>query len=65
MMYNMRDNDAVGPKPKAAQNSIWRMENISTPKLSVESGYVTPNVNVVYGFGFLDLGRGTDHLERA
>ena len=56
MMYNMRDNDAVGAKPKAAPNSIWRMENISTPKLSVEAGYVTPNVNVVYGFGFLDLG---------
>ena len=56
MMYNMRDNDSVGAKPKAAPNSIWRMENISTPELSVESGYVTPNVNVVYGFGFLDLG---------
>ncbi len=56
IMYNMRDNDAVGRHAKAAPNSIWRMENISTPKLSVESGYVTPNVNVVYGFGFLDLG---------
>ena len=32
------------------------MEDISTPKLSVEAGYVTPNVNVIYGFGFLDLG---------
>ena len=56
MMYNMRANDAVGPKPKAAPNTIWRMEDISTPKLSVEAGYVTPNVNVIYGFGFLDLG---------
>ncbi len=59
IMYNLRANDAVGPKPKAAPNSIWRMEDISTPKLSVEAGYVTPNVNVIYGFGFLDLGPQT------
>ena len=32
------------------------MENTSTPELSKESGYVTPNANVVYGFGFMDLG---------
>ena len=56
IMYNLRANDAVGAKPKAAPNSIWRMEDISTPQLSVEAGYVTPNVNVIYGFGFLDLG---------
>ena len=56
IMYNLRANDAVGPKPKAAPNSIWRMTDISTPELSVEAGYVTPNVNVIYGFGFLDLG---------
>jgi hypothetical protein len=28
---------------------------ISTPALSQEAGYVTPNVNTLYGFGFLDL----------
>ena len=56
IMYNLRANDAVGQNPKAAPNSIWRMEDISTPELSVEAGYVTPNVNVIYGFGFLDLG---------
>ena len=56
IMYVLRANDALGSKPKAAPNSIWRMEDISTPKLSVEAGYVTPNVNVIYGFGFLDLG---------
>ena len=55
-MYDMRYLDAVGPAPKASPNSIWRMENTSTPALSKESGYVTPNVNVVYGFGFMDLG---------
>jgi DNA sulfur modification protein DndE len=54
-MYALRHNDAVGPQAKAKPNHVWRMENISTPGLSKEAGYVTPNVNVVYGFGFLDL----------
>jgi hypothetical protein len=55
IMYTLRYNDAVGPKALAAPNSIWRMENVSTPKLSEESGYVLPNCSVLYGFGFLDL----------
>lgn len=55
-MYNLRHNDAVGPHAKSSPNNIWRMENISTPALSKEAGYVTPNVNTVYGFGFMDLG---------
>ncbi len=54
-MYCLRYNDSVGPQPKAAVNAIWRMEDISTPALSQEAGYVTPNVNTLYGFGFLDL----------
>jgi hypothetical protein len=54
-MYALRDNDAVGAKAKATPNTVWRMEDISTPELSKEAGYVTPNVNVIYGFGFLDL----------
>jgi DNA sulfur modification protein DndE len=54
--YALRYNDAVGPHPKAAPGEIWRMSDISTPKLSAEAGYVTPNVNTVYGFGFMDLG---------
>ncbi len=54
-MYSLRYNDSVGPHPKAAVNAIWRMEDISTPELSQEAGYVTPNVNTLYGFGFLDL----------
>jgi hypothetical protein len=56
IMHDLRYNDALCPKPKAAPNAIWRMADISTPKLSEEAGYVTPNVNTVYGFGFLDLG---------
>ncbi len=54
-MYALRYHDALRPHAKALPNSIWRMENISTPELSEEAGYVTPNVNVVYGFGFMDL----------
>lgn len=54
--YALRYNDALGPKPKAPPGEIWRMSDISTPQLSAESGYVSPNVNTVYGFGFLDLG---------
>jgi hypothetical protein len=54
--YSLRYKDAVGPKPHAPPGEIWRMSDISTPKLSEESGYVTPNVNTVYGFGFMDLG---------
>lgn len=55
IMYVLRHNDAVGPNPKAVPNTFWRMEDIATPALSKEAGYVTPNVNVIYGFGFMDL----------
>ena len=55
-MYNLRSTVAVGPNPKAPPNSIWRMEDISTPTLAAESGYVSPNLDVIYGFGFADLG---------
>jgi DNA sulfur modification protein DndE len=54
-MYALRDRVAFGAKPKAPPNTLWRMEDISTPALAKEAGYVTPNVNVLYGFGFLDL----------
>jgi len=54
-MYNLRFNDAIGPKSKAKPNTLWWMEDVSTPELSVQLGYVTLNVNVVYGLGFLDL----------
>lgn len=55
--YSLRYNDALGPESKAPPGEIWRMSDISTPKLAEESGYVTPNVNTVYGFGFMDLGQ--------
>jgi hypothetical protein len=57
IMYALRDHDATGPKSKAAPNSLWRMANTSTPELAEKSGYVLPNLSVIYGFGFLDLRR--------
>ena len=54
-MYALRENDALGDHPKAKPNTIWKMDDISTPKLSKKAGYVTPNVNTIYGFGFMDL----------
>lgn len=54
-MYALRQNDATGPNAKTQPNTIWNMEDISTPELSKEAGYVTPNVNTIYGFGFMDL----------
>ena len=54
-MYNLRQTVATGPNPKAKPGTLWRMPNISTPQLAEESGYVTPNVNTIYGFGFMDL----------
>ena len=55
-MYNLRDTVAFGDKPKARPGEIWRLEDIATPKLAAKSGYVSPNVDVLYGFGFADLG---------
>ena len=57
IMYALRDHDATGPKSKAPPNGLWRMENTSTPELAQKSGYVLPNLSVIYGFGFLDLRR--------
>ena len=54
-MYTLRDHDALNSHAKARPNTIWRMTDISTPELARQAGYVTPNVNVVYGFGFMDL----------
>jgi hypothetical protein len=56
-MYNLRATVAFGPNVKAPPDEIWRIENITTPEIAQKAGYVTPNVNVVYGFGFFDLGR--------
>ncbi len=62
-MYALRAHDALGPHAIARPNTIWRMEDISTPELSKVAGYVTPNVNVIYGFGFMDLREGPIILE--
>ena len=54
-MYNLRSTVSVGPGAKAPPGQIWRFMEIASPKIAAESGYVTPNVNVIYGFGFADL----------
>jgi hypothetical protein len=56
-MYNLRSTTSFGPDAKAPPGEIWRIENIATPEIAKKAGYVTPNVNVVYGFGFIDLGQ--------
>jgi hypothetical protein len=55
-MYNLRDATSVGPLAKVPPNEIWRIEQIASPQIAEQAGYVTPNVNVIYGFGFMDLG---------
>lgn len=57
IMYNLRYNDALQEGSKSKPNDIWRLEDITTPSLAEQAGYVTPNVNVIYGFGFLDLSK--------
>jgi hypothetical protein len=54
-MYNLRDTTSVGRNAKVPPNEIWRISDIANPTIAEQSGYVTPNVNVIYGFGFMDL----------
>jgi hypothetical protein len=56
-MYNLRNTISFGPDAKAPPDEIWRVEGIATPDIAQKASYVTPNVNVVYGFGFVDLAR--------
>ena len=56
-MYNLRDSTSVGPHAKVPPNKIWQIEQIASPQVAEQAGYVTPNVNVIYGFGFMDLGQ--------
>jgi hypothetical protein len=54
-MYNLRNATSTGPYAKSRPNKILRVENITDPAISKQLGFVTPNVNVLYGFGFMDL----------
>ncbi len=56
-MYLLRSTVAFGPSAKAAPGTIWNFDQIATPTIAAETGYVSPNVNVLYGFGFADLGQ--------
>jgi DNA sulfur modification protein DndE len=54
-MYNLRNATSTGPNAKVRPNEILRVEHITNPAISKQLGFVTPNVNVLYGFGFMDL----------
>jgi hypothetical protein len=56
-MYNLRATVSFGLESKAPPGQIWMFDEIATPAIAAESGYITPNVNVLYGFGFADLAR--------
>src|SRR5664279_3405318 len=56
-MYNLRATVCFGDKSKASPGKLWLFDEIATPAIAAETGYVTPNVNVLYGFGFADLGK--------
>jgi hypothetical protein len=38
------------PSGRAQPNEIWRVSEIADPEVAKQLGYVTPNVNVIYGF---------------
>ena len=62
-MYNLQAAISVGPNRKVPPNEIWRVDNIANPTVAAQAGYVTPNVNVIYGFGFMDIGQQPIILE--
>ena len=56
-MYNLRYSIAFAPGARSKPGEIWRFDEIATPEVVRQTGYVTPNVNVLYGYGFVDLRR--------
>lgn len=56
-MYNLRYSIAFAPTAKAKAGGIWRFAEIASPAVVRQTQYVTPNVNVLYGYGFIDLRR--------
>jgi hypothetical protein len=54
-MYNLRNSTSTGPSAKGRPDEILRIDTITTPQISQQLGFVSPNVNVLYGFGFMDL----------
>lgn len=55
IMYDLRQRHCTGSSAKIPPNTLARMESILTPEIAEMAAYVTPNVNVIYGFGFMDL----------
>jgi|SRR5579884_447153 len=56
-MYNLRYSISFAPRAKSRPGEIWRFATIATPTVVRQTQYVTPNVNVLYGYGFIDLRR--------
>jgi len=56
-MYNLRYSVSFAATAKSKPGEIWRFAEIATPTVAQQTGYVSPNVNVLYGFGFVDLRR--------
>ena len=56
-MYNLRYSISFAPTAKSKPGELWRFAQIATPEVARQTGYVSPNVNVLYGFGFVDLRR--------
>lgn len=56
-MYNLRYSIAFAPTAEAKPGKIWRFAQIATPQVVRRTQYVSPNVNVLYGYGFIDLRR--------
>ena len=56
-MYNLRYSIAFAPTAKSKPGEIWRFDQIATPEVVRQTQYVSPNVNVLYGYSFVDLSR--------
>ncbi len=56
-MYNLRYSVSFASTAKSKPGEIWRFAEIATPEVVRQTGYVSPNVNVLYGYGFVDLRR--------
>jgi DNA sulfur modification protein DndE len=56
-MYNLRYSVSFAPTAKSKPGELWRFTQIATPEVARQTHLISPNVNVLYGFGFVDLRR--------
>ncbi|MBP9841878.1 MAG: DUF1254 domain-containing protein [Simkaniaceae bacterium] len=55
MMYTLRYHDVLSADAKNSPNSLLRIPQVIDPQSTRRILYPSPNVNVIYGFGFMDL----------